>query len=121
MDDLRLLVREMVKELIQDDALFKNGEHPGILNKFDTPGDSHSSKDSHNKRSYMAKPQLYSIVKNAVDIYNMLEDNQEISDWMESHISQAEQMIDAVHGKLDYKNSPAYYDKTLGPVVSFDD
>ena len=121
MDDLRSLIGEMVKELIQDDALFKTAENPGVLDKLDTPGDSNSSQGNYSKRSYMAKPQLYSIVKNAVDIYNMLEDDQEISDWMESHISQAEQMIDAVHGKLDYKNSPAYHGGNLGPVATLDD
>jgi hypothetical protein len=39
MDDLRLLIREMVKQLIQDDALFRRSEPPGILTHFDEPGD----------------------------------------------------------------------------------
>ena len=39
MDDLRLLIREMVKQLMQDDALFRRSEPPGILTHFDEPGD----------------------------------------------------------------------------------
>ena len=61
------------------------------------------------------------IVKNATEIFNMIEDDEEISDWMESYISQADQMLDAIHGKLEYKNSPAYHKKKLGPVFRHDD
>jgi hypothetical protein len=99
MNDLRLLIREMMKELIQDDALFKKAEYPGILDKLDT----HKDTSVHHSRSYMAKPQLYSLVKNAEEILSMLEDNEDIADWMESHIAQSEQMINAVYDKLSFK------------------
>ena len=102
MNDLRLLIREMMKELIQDDALFKKAEYPGVLDNLDTHGDI---SVHHSKRSYMAKPQLYSLVKNAEEILSMLEDNEDIADWMESHIAQSEQMISAVHDKLSFKKS----------------
>jgi len=107
MDDLRLLIREMVKQLMQDDALFKHSDPPGILDKFDMPGDSQGG-DTHSRRSYMARPQLYNISKNASEILDMLEDEENISDWMESHIAQADQMIDAVHEKLSFKKSGNY-------------
>tara|TARA_R110000824_G_scaffold250416_1_gene439216 strand:+ start:142 stop:504 length:363 start_codon:yes stop_codon:yes gene_type:complete len=120
MDELRLLIREQIKQLMQDDALFKDREIPGVLANFDktdgVDGEKHKSASS-----YMAKSQLYSIAKNVVDIFNMLEENEEISDWMESYISQAEQMIDAVHGKLQYKSSPAYQKNDMGPVLKYED
>jgi len=107
MDDLRLLIREMVKQLMQDDALFKRSAPPGILDKADIPGDS-SGSGGHSRRSYMARPQLYNISKNASEILDMLEDEENITDWMESHIAQADQMIDAVHEKLSFKKSGNY-------------
>ena len=117
MDELRLLVREQIKQLMKDDALFRQKNTPGVLAHFDEP----TRVDTHDESSYMARPQLYRIVKNSVDIFNMLEDSEEISDWMESYIAQSAQMIDAVYRKLDYKNSPAYSRKQLGPISSFED
>ena len=69
----------------------------------------------------MAKPQLYRIVKDASEIYNMLEDDQEISDWMESYIAKAETMISSVHKKLDHKGSPSNHGHSLGPVIKYKD
>jgi len=37
-DLLRELIREEIKKLIQDDALFRRGENPGILSRKDDPG-----------------------------------------------------------------------------------
>ena len=34
----------------------------------------------------------------------MVDEGEEIDDWMESHISQASQMIDSVFRKLEYRN-----------------
>jgi|7_EtaG_2_1085326.scaffolds.fasta_scaffold00481_2 hypothetical protein len=101
--ELRKFIIDEMKTIIQDDALFRHEDNPGILDKIDIPGDSH--KKHRSRHSYMARPQLYSIVKNASKIFNMLEDGQEIDDWMESHISQASEMIESVFRKLDYKNS----------------
>ena len=144
MSTLRKLVREEIKKLIRDDALFKKREPGGLEPEFDIPGDDEHVKQMpkscsicgtkhegpcHNpawdkkdhKSSYMAKPQLYRIVKNASEIFNMLEDNEEMSDWMESYISQADQMIGSVHEKMEYKESPAYQKKHLGPIFKYED
>tara|TARA_Y100000310_G_scaffold296348_1_gene328535 strand:+ start:876 stop:1112 length:237 start_codon:yes stop_codon:yes gene_type:complete len=37
-DLLRDLIREEIKKLIQDDALFRRGELPGIVRHIDNPG-----------------------------------------------------------------------------------
>lgn len=140
---VRALVREEIKKLMNDDALFSQRDIPGLeserddLDMMPLPSGMPSScpicgtdheGPCHNPArkggrgsSYMAKPQLYRIVKNATEIFNMIEDDEEISDWMESYISQADQMLDAIHGKLEYKNSPAYHKKKLGPVFRHDD
>lgn len=56
--------------------------------------------------SYMAKPQLAKIHEMARNLFFMLNDDEEIDDWMESYIAQIEKMLSSVHDKLKYqKNS----------------
>ena len=133
MSSIKDIIREEIKNLIQDDALFRKRSMLGLEDEVDIPGDSdddyitsdedlgadHNSElDKHEKKSsYMSKPQLFRITKQASEIFNMLEDNEEIEDWMESYISQASQMMQAVYGKLEYKKSQSYHKKHLGPII----
>ena len=123
MNIVRKLVREEIARLLQDDALFNTQDIAGIVNSSEIQNPSSCSVcgtkhkgPCHNpawdkKSSYMAKPQLYRIIKNSTEIFNMLEDDQEIEDWMESYIAQAENMIGSVYKKFEYKNSPSYSKK----------
>ena len=38
-DALRMLVREEIQKLMQDDAVFRHKDAPGVLDSFDDPGD----------------------------------------------------------------------------------
>ena len=120
-NELRNLIFKEMKMMLQDDALFKNQEIPGILPDFDIPGDEskhrgapckkHGShgckkcKKKHHHSSYMARPQLYGIVRDAINIFNMIDEGEMIDDWMESHIAQASKMLDSVNSKLEYKEA----------------
>lgn len=53
--------------------------------------------------SYMAKPQLAHIAKEALDSFHLVEDGEMLDDWMESYIAQAELMISQVAKKLKYQ------------------
>ena len=53
----------------------------------------------------MAKPQLYGIVKNAINIFNMLDEGERIDDWMESNIAQTSRMLESINNKLEYKEN----------------
>ena len=134
---LRTLIREEIKQLIQDDAMFHSRDDFGIVDdsdsatygisdNFDTPGDNmgmplscpvcgtehegpcHNparKRQKRDKRSYMARPQLYGIAKNAAEIFSMVNKGEQIDDWMESYIAQASQMLDSINKKLSFKES----------------
>tara|TARA_R110001583_G_scaffold31600_1_gene107903 strand:+ start:78933 stop:79382 length:450 start_codon:yes stop_codon:yes gene_type:complete len=130
-EELRDLIFKEMKTMLQDDAVFKKADAPGILPDFDTPGepDSENNKGStdmdscpqcgsphtnqtpekngegHRNASYMAKPQLYGIVKNAINIFNMLDEGERIDDWMESNIAQTSRMLESINNKLEYKEN----------------
>ena len=119
-DLIRALIREEIAGLLNDDALVGKFDAPGMLSGYDefsapekykkckSCGQSHDGPcdKSHDKKtSYMARPQLHRISKYATSILGMVEDGDQLDDWIESYIAQAEQMLDAVYGKLDFKNS----------------
>ncbi len=93
---IRNIVREELEKMISDDVIFKDRDIMGIVDK-----EEHHDEDKHSS-SYMAKPQLFKIAKYASAIYDMLEDDEEITDWMESHIAQVSNMIASVYHKLDH-------------------
>ena len=103
--DLRQLIDEEMRQLMTDDAIFKTKELPGMQPTRDVPGDIDPPDLQSKHSSYMAKPQIFKIVKYASKIYDMIDDDQELSDWMESYISQISQMIDSVYHNLDYKHT----------------
>lgn len=52
--------------------------------------------ESHGEGSYMAKQQLYVIAIMAMKMWESMEEGEQLDDWMESKIAQAEQSIIAV-------------------------
>ena len=115
---IRALVREEIARILNDDALLHNYDTPGIvddiddsgLGDFSSLGDTNIDSDkadkyNHDKKSYMARPQLYRIAKYATDLLNIIKDGEEVDDWIESYIAQSEQMMNSVYGKFDFKNS----------------
>ncbi len=53
-------------------------------------------KENDHDGSYMAKQQLFTIATLAYKMWEMMEDGDEIEDWMETKIAQSEQSITAV-------------------------
>lgn len=58
-----------------------------LINKMKTVNENHSDG------SYMAKQQLFTIATLAHAMWEKMEDGEQLEDWMESKISQAEQSI----------------------------
>jgi Asp-tRNA(Asn)/Glu-tRNA(Gln) amidotransferase B subunit len=52
--------------------------------------------ENHEKGSYMAKQQLFTIALMAYKMWEEIEDGEQIEDWMESKIAQAEQSVNSV-------------------------
>jgi cell division protein ZapA (FtsZ GTPase activity inhibitor) len=55
-----------------------------------------SLKENDHDGSYMAKQQLFTIATLAYKMWEMMEEGEELEDWMETKIAQAEQSITAV-------------------------
>jgi hypothetical protein len=53
-------------------------------------------KENDQDGSYMAKQQLFTIATLAYKMWEMMDDGDELEDWMETKISQSEQSITAV-------------------------
>jgi len=53
-------------------------------------------KENHEEGSYMAKQQLFTIATLAYKMWEMMEEGEQLEDWMESKIAQSEQSITAV-------------------------
>ena len=58
-----------------------------LINKMKTVNENHS------EGSYMAKQQLFTIATLAHAMWEKMEDGEQLEDWMESKIAQAEQSI----------------------------
>lgn len=80
-------------------------DHPDWSQTCSKNNHDDEKEHNHNKKSYMARPQLSRISKYATELLNMIKDGEEVDDWIESYIAQSEQMIDAVYGKYEFKNS----------------
>lgn len=52
--------------------------------------------ENHEEGSYMAKKQLFTIAIMAYKMWEEMEDGEQLEDWMESKIAQAEQSITSV-------------------------
>tara|TARA_R110002060_G_scaffold26750_1_gene36345 strand:+ start:376 stop:972 length:597 start_codon:yes stop_codon:yes gene_type:complete len=57
----------------------------------------------HGGTARMARQQLYTIAQAAQGLYDSLSDDDEVPEWSQSHIAQAEQMLDSVAEYLQYK------------------
>jgi hypothetical protein len=53
-------------------------------------------KENDQDGSYMAKQQLFTIATLAYKMWEMMEDGEELEDWMETKVAQSEQSITAV-------------------------
>ena len=53
-------------------------------------------KEEHEEGSYMAKQQLFTIATVAYKMWEMMEEGEQLEDWMETKIAQSEQSIIAV-------------------------
>lgn len=112
--ELRKTIIEELESLITDDAIFSDREFPGIRQVHDVPGDympsSHISDsdelDGHKSQSgegKMARAGLYHIMKDALLLYDMLEDDDDLPEWVESKITTARDRISSAVDYIDYR------------------
>lgn len=61
-------------------------------------------KYGHGGKARMAKQQLFQIVQGAADLHDLLDDDDELPEWVQSKIAVIEDNIDSIHGHLSYKH-----------------
>ena len=60
-------------------------------------------KENKHEGSYMAKKQLFTIATLAYKMWEEMEDNEQLEDWMETKIAQSEQSVVSVAKEFMYK------------------
>ena len=63
----------------------------------------------------MAKTQLKALANKAATLSMMMKDDQQLEAWVQSKISNAKQMVDAIHDYLVYRDPPEMNKETTGP------
>ena len=74
-------------------------------------------KENHQSGSYMAKQQLFTIAISAYKMWEEMEDDDQLEDWMESKIAQSEQSITSVVKAFIYGEMTDGGDLDLGDLV----
>jgi hypothetical protein len=128
--ELKNLIKLEMKNLMDEDALFRGYDIPGdddehsdyslqsmksdcgcgscascdddILSNEDPDYDDHKH---HKSSSYMARPQLSKIAKYASHLLDMVDEGEELQDWQESKIAQMSQMMGDVYHSIEYDYS----------------
>ena len=133
--ELRSLIDEEIKHLMQDDVVFKQRDTPGIVPDWENledkslpsscpvcgtthdgpchnpsldPDDDgrnlsygHSKSSDHEGRS--TKKYLYQIFRKAQSLHDMLHDDDDLPEWVQSKVAQSADKIDSVYDYLEYK------------------
>lgn len=74
-------------------------------------------KENHQSGSYMAKQQLFTIAISAYKMWEEMEDDDQLEDWMESKIAQTEQSITSVVKAFMYDELTDGDDLNLGDLI----
>ena len=65
----------------------------------------------YDQEGYMTKSQLYKIGECAMKLHDMIEDNDNLPEWMQSKVAQMSQMISDVMYALEYDQEEGDYDE----------
>ena len=74
-------------------------------------------KENHQSGSYMAKQQLFTIALTAYKMWEEMEEDEQLEDWMESKIAQAEQSLTSVVKAFMYDELMDGDDLNLGDLI----
>ena len=93
-------------EAVQTAASLKsNSKNKRIVDKIVKIAENKLIREFHEEgEEKMVKAQLLSIMENAEKIYHMMEDNQQLEDWVQSKITIAEDYLRATYGYMKYYN-----------------
>jgi len=122
--DLRKVIIRELDALITDDAIFADKEQPGIQRSHDFSGDyppksslsvdrdspddqgrmlDYGGSKSHSGEGKKVRQGLYHIMKDSLELYDMLEDGDDLPEWVESKIATARDRISSAVDYMDYR------------------
>ncbi len=114
--DLDRIILEELKSVLQDDAIFSDRDIAGILGDMSHAGDMPPSSDhSHGRNlSYghtkssdsegrSTKKQLYYLFRRAQSLYDMIRDEDDLPEWVQSKVARAADKIGSAHDYIEYK------------------
>ena len=110
-DLLRRFIKEEMAKLITDDAIFSDMDDSGILDDFDIPGDvnpagrnlSYGRHKADDREGKMTRGHLYYIANKSQSLHDILRDDDDLPEWVQSKIARAAEKIQSVYNYLDYK------------------
>lgn len=140
MDLLRKLVREEIRMLMKDDALFGHNDSPGIMPDWDSLSDkslssscpvcgtthdgpchnpslntndedgrnlSYGHSKSTDQEGRITRKQLYYISKKAQSLHDILRDDDDLPEWVQSKIARVADKINVAYEYVEYRiNNP---------------
>lgn len=109
-NQLRSMIQEELSSLLQDDAIFNNRDLPGILPDYEHPGDSMQGRNlsyghekSTDREGRSTKKQLYYIFTKAQSLHDLIHDEDDLPEWVQSKVSRAADKLQSVYNYLEYK------------------
>ena len=108
--ELRSLIDEEIKHLMRDDVVFRQHDTRGVLDDFDDLSNQdqgrnlsygHTKATDHEGRN--TKKYLYQIFRKAQSLHDMLHDDDDLPEWLQSKVAQSADKIDSVYDYLEYK------------------
>jgi hypothetical protein len=104
-----LIAKNRLKQIIKEEMHTMNAgtmsEYENLSQGYD---DTVQGQDQElDYEGYMTKSQLFKIGEYALKLHDMIEDGENLPEWMQSKVSQMDQMIGSVYHALNY-------DKTRG-------
>ena len=136
MDLLRKLVREEIRMLMKDDALFGHSDSPGIVPDWDSLEDkslssscpvcgtahdgpchnpslgtdaedgrnlSYGHSKSTDQEGRTTRKQLYYIAKKAQSLHDIIRDDDDLPEWVQSKIARVADKINAAYEYVEYR------------------
>jgi hypothetical protein len=101
-----LIAKNRLKQIIKEEMHTMNvgaaGEFENIPQGYDDTVEGQDQELDY--EGYMTKSQLFKIGEYALKIHDMIEDGENLPEWMQSKVAQMDQMIGSVYHALNYDN-----------------
>jgi hypothetical protein len=122
--NIRLLSNDLVEAVKVAELVKSNPRKSKVANKIIAISESRLLKEIHHDEGEgrMLKAQLLSIMENAEKLYHMIDEHDQLEDWVQSKITVAEDYITSVHGFMKYYNGVEdMEDETEDMPLPYDD